>query len=408
MTNQNVVVVICGALRLLISATFPSLRSQLDNTVEFSTPFTSFKSLSEGVFLYDNGFPLYNGGVVHHSPLLIAFMSVIMKFRLDGLLYAVIDCIICWQLMEIVKSNNATILQLLQKKDHILIGIIYALNPLLVLSNISGSTVIFTHFAISSALYFSSKGRYTTTTFFMALASSLSIYSILLVIPFLALNVRSSEKAAGSKQFKMLLRDNLQSYLLFFSLLLLWSYKVSYQSFDFLSACYFQYMTFAKSFPNIGLWWYFFIEMFSSFIPFFKGVFNLLLVCFILPFTIRFNRLPIVAFVLSLGWIVLINPYPTLGAYGFLISLVPLFDKIYGYMKYPVISFLLLMHAVILSPLFYHLWIDLGSGNSNFFFALTFVYALGLSSILSDLIWGSLRLEYDGRKQDFNKRVTQI
>lgn len=74
-------------------------------------------------------------------------------------------------------------------------------------------------------------------------------------------------------------------------------------------------------------------------------------------------------------------------------------------LKYPFPVLLSLLYSSALAPTFYHLWINLGSGNSNFFYAITLVYALGLTIALADTLWVALRLEYDGGK---NPRLSQI
>ena len=45
------------------------------------------------------------------------------------------------------------------------------------------------------------------------------------------------------------------------------------RSWRFLTATYGIQLAFTDLTPNIGLWWYFFIEMFDSFRDFFLGVF---------------------------------------------------------------------------------------------------------------------------------------
>ncbi|KAL3230852.1 GPI transamidase component GAB1 [Nakaseomyces bracarensis] len=404
--------ILCGLIRLVISFVFPSLKYQLDNTAEFSTPFTSYKSLKEGVYLLRHGFSLYNGGIVHQPPILLAFLQPFMRLGIDYILYSVVDSIICYQIMELANSRSPQFSIFLKKHNGTsivtIIGLLYALNPLTVLSTISGSSTIFTNLAISSTLFFISKEYILASSIAVAIAGYLSAYPILLVIPLLSLvhgtKPKSFQSILSNKDVKLSILIVLTSVLVF----LLLSYQLSGHSYDYISFCYIQHLSFGKSFPNIGLWWYFFIEMFNSFVPFYKAVFNVFLFSFIVPFTMRFHSTPLSAFILSLGWITLTKPYPTLGDYGFFLSFLPLFQKLFGYMKFPVVSALLILHAIILSPLFYHLWIDLGSGNSNFFYALTLIYALGMGSILADITWASLRFEYDKGKPDYSKKITQI
>lgn len=42
--------------------------------------------------------------------------------------------------------------------------------------------------------------------------------------------------------------------------------------------------------PNLGLWWYFFMEIFDHFRDFFLLTFNVHLACYMLPFSIKYRR----------------------------------------------------------------------------------------------------------------------
>jgi GPI transamidase subunit PIG-U len=52
-------------LRVFILIFLPSLQVWLFDRVEISTPVTSFKRLLEGVHLFKNGLPIYEGGIYH-------------------------------------------------------------------------------------------------------------------------------------------------------------------------------------------------------------------------------------------------------------------------------------------------------------------------------------------------------
>lgn len=64
-------------------------------------------------------------------------------------------------------------------------------------------------------------------------------------------------------------------------------------------------------------------------------------------------------------------------------------------MRYPFVASSALLYATLLGPAFYHLWIYAGSGNANFFYAITLVWSLGLSIVLADSIFAALREEWE-------------
>lgn len=391
-TREKLILAACVVTRLLVSLLFPSLQQQLDKSVEFSTPFTSYRSLREGVYMLSNNFEPYDGGVVHHAPLLVAMLSFIRSDALVALVYASLDAVIASQLTCIARCFSTFI-----DIPVWLPSLLYSFNPLVLLSCISRSSVVFTNVCISTAILSALQGEIVLASAAIATAGYLSLYPILLLVPLLSLF-----KTKGAKV------KSIACAIATLALLLCLSNTVCCGSWDFLDATYGSLVRFDKLFPNLGLWWYFFIEMFAAFLPFFKAVFNVVVLSFVGPITVRFYKQPFYAFVLCLGWITLTKPYPTLGDAGFFLSFIPFFKPLYGYLRYTVLSCLLFLHAMLLSPIFYHLWVDLGSGNSNFFYAITLVYALAQASVVADLCWAMLRMDYDQGKPNYSLRITQI
>jgi len=67
-------------------------------------------------------------------------------------------------------------------------------------------------------------------------------------------------------------------------------------------------------------------------------------------------------------------------------------------MRYPYLSVALLLYASFLCPAFYYLWIYAGSGNANFFYAITLVWCLGHVLVLGDSLYAVLRDEWETRE----------
>ena len=78
-------------------------------------------------------------------------------------------------------------------------------------------------------------------------------------------------------------------------------------------------------------------------------------------------------------------------------------------MRYTFIAVAILLYAMLLGPAFYYLWIYAGSGNANFFYAITLVWSLGLSLIVADLLWAVLRDEWEVERPEMkDKTIKQI
>ena len=78
-------------------------------------------------------------------------------------------------------------------------------------------------------------------------------------------------------------------------------------------------------------------------------------------------------------------------------------------MRYTFFAISTLLYATLLGPAFYYLWIYAGSGNANFFYAITLVWSLGLSVLISDLLFAVLRDEWElERPEMIGKEIRQI
>ena len=78
-------------------------------------------------------------------------------------------------------------------------------------------------------------------------------------------------------------------------------------------------------------------------------------------------------------------------------------------MRYSFLTTAVLMYATLLGPAFYHLWIYAGSGNANFFYAITLVWSLGLTVLVADLVFAILRDELESERPELKgKEIRQI
>ena len=109
--------------------------------------------------------------------------------------------------------------------------------------------------------------------FALSLASYLSLYPILLFPPLLLLSFDRQSPSKSSHSLPAFAATNLAAVGVAISTLLALSYLVTGQSWEFLSSMYGVLLLLPDLTPNVGLWWYFFIEMFDSFREFFLGVF---------------------------------------------------------------------------------------------------------------------------------------
>lgn len=110
---------------------------------------------------------------------------------------------------------------------------------------------------------------------------------------------------------------------------LLYSSNLLTGSWQFLMSTYGTLLLLPDLTPNVGLWWYFFIEMFDSFREFFLGVFWLHMISYGPGFSIRFRKQPLFAAVALTGVIAIFQPYPSVADSALFLGLLPLYRHIF-------------------------------------------------------------------------------
>lgn len=127
---------------------------------------------------------------------------------------------------------------------------------------------------------------------------------------------------------------------------------------------------------------------------------------------------PLYAAFILLGILGTFKPYLTLSDPGLFISMISLFPEIYPCtfvhlpqnvistyippdLRHPIVTTLLHLHASLLLPLFHHLWLAQGTGNANFFYAITLVFGISNGAALIDCIYSGLRIAIGEGKEGF-------
>jgi len=192
------------------------------------------------------------------------------------------------------------------------------------------------------------------------------------------------------------------------SSLLYMSFQIT-GSWEFLSSTYGVQLLMPDLTPNVGLWWYFFIEMFDSFRSFFLAVFWLHLSSYVFPLTIRIRRQPLFVITTILGIFAIFKPYPSISDISLYFGLLTLYRHIMPLMRHTFLAGSVVGYSSVLGPAFYYLWIYAGSGNANFFYAITLVWSLGLSILVADSLYAVLRDEIEVERPVLKrKEIIQI
>lgn len=317
--ERDTVAIYAGAiaLRLFVFLIFPNLSQFLTAQVEISTPVSSFKRLQEGLFLYQHGLSPYDGGVFHQAPLLLVVFDILPS----ALVFIGLDLANGLALHAIAERLSIPTPRF-KKLNGSLIAAAYLFNPFTVLSCLGKSTTIFTNTAIIQAVLSAQSGNGIRAMFGVAVGSYLSMYPALLVPPVMLMVHKSTPQSWSGIITLVVTYFGLIGALLGITPILTSGF------WDFLSSCYGAQITVTDLTPNVGLWWYFFIEIFDSFRDFFIGVFWLQLVGYVGAMTFRLRTQPLFVVISLVGLFAVFKPYPSIADVSLYLGLLPLYQHV--------------------------------------------------------------------------------
>lgn len=222
----------------------------------------------------------------------------------------------------------------------------YLFNPFTILTCLARPTSVFTHTLILEATARAASGATITCLLALALASYLSLYPLLLLPPLLMLCHDSQGSRTEAGPHSPAPRSKTPSgkdgtdprdtgavnfavtytgvFATALAVLLLFS-RAFTGSWNFLFTHYLHMLLMPTLTPNVGLWWYFFTEMFDSFREFFLAVFWLHVLAYMPALCIRLRRQPLFVVCAILGVVSIYAPYPAAGDAGLFLSVLGLF-----------------------------------------------------------------------------------
>lgn len=338
------------------------------------------------------------------------------------------------------------------------VAAVYLLNPFTLLTCLARPTTVFTTFFVLLSIRHATQGKPTTTAFALALASYTSLHPVLLLPPIGLLCYDQICKAspppttkdakvvqsttATTKPTPLAFAISLLTPFALTTVLLLGLSRALLPSFTFLHSLYLTPLSLPDLTPNPGLWWYFFTEMFDAFRSFFLGVFWLHMLAYSLPFTVRLRAQPLAAVIAMLGVLAIFQPYANVGEVGAWLASTCLMGHVFSSKSLPSLSFsqtqffystkkakkqntnmhaqpvssthrypfpalAALLYATLLGPAFHYLWLYAGSGNANFFYAITLVWNLALLILETDLVYAALRDEWEAERPGVKGKVAR-
>lgn len=443
-------VIIAGLIVRLGFFLLPSLDfvpSILERRPELSTPTSSFMAIKEALHLQKvyksfNGTlpPPYQSGNLYLPPIILRYLEPIVG-KMDSttrlfhistaLIWSFSDLITAIFLASIYNKKQKYLKRIhispdqAQLDNSILSGsalssaggiaAFFLFNPFSIATCLARSTATFNNLALSLAINSALSASFLMVSLGMATAILISVYPILLTPAIIILySMSASPNTSFTRNGKQTWSIG-QAILCFFFILATLalhtyvSYEVSGKDWTFIDRAYGTILFVPDLSPNIGLWWYFFIEIFDHFRDFFLLAFNVHVASYTIPLTIKYKEDPLFAITALTGLIAVLKSYPTLGDASIFLSLLMLHKEISPYLRHTLFTILLYTLATFMMPALHHLWLQAGSGNANFFYASTLVWALAGGSCVLDAMWawGRWRWETE-RNQDTSGNRNEI
>lgn len=374
--------------------------------VQVVSPVTSWFRVTECVALASKQMSPYSGDICHHPPLVVQFFQVLpagysfwfflfCDILTAMVLYTAAASYTSKQLSDQEKnktkyaSDTAVLLLDECKLRNVPLTVMafYLVNPYTLVSCVAQSTVILSNLVTAMVLLCMVNRWFSLSCVCIAMSSYLSLYPIMLLVP---VTIYACQKSCS---VTVPVIKCLTSLILMLCGLLYTSYKMD-SSWQFVYSVYGFILEAPDLTPNMGLFWYFFLEMFDHFRLFFLWVYQINAFIYTVPLAVIFRKQPMLICYALISLVTLFKSYSTFGDLSLPIALLPLWSYTYRYMRNVLLIMAMLLFTSVLGPGMWHLWVYAGSGNSNFFYAVTLAYCTAQIFLLSDVLYAHLRYEY--------------
>jgi len=414
-------------------------KETLRHRVEIVTPVSDWKRAYEAIHLWNSGLDPYDGNIFHEYPISLQFYKMVSSCLDVDLVFVSTDILTALLLLEsiyrqLIRDNEGK--EEAEKRSK-LVFLFYLFSPLTIISCAGQSTVIFTNFLIALILYTLSIRTFRALTCVLcALLACNNIYFSTLILPiFVCMEYSSRDRKKignvdkdsikttstssetrptthlrnsnhrerddvktkdtyemgsihyySEANFSSSLANSAIICLVSIIAILVTSYILMGNSLHFIYASYLFTLKVEDLTPNIGIYWYFFTEMFGHFLPFFTCVVQILSFIQVIPLTVILRDRPYFALYIIALVSTICQPYPSLANIGLLTSILPQYLDLFNHLYQGLKVLCTCITCLCLWPIFWHLWIVMGTANANFYFGATLAFMAALIFFTVDLL----------------------
>eukprot|EP00029_Vermamoeba_vermiformis_P001390 TRINITY_DN11562_c0_g1_i1.p1 TRINITY_DN11562_c0_g1~~TRINITY_DN11562_c0_g1_i1.p1 ORF type:complete len:426 (+),score=145.81 TRINITY_DN11562_c0_g1_i1:73-1350(+) len=381
---------------------------------EISTPVSSHKRVLEGLYLQSAGQSPYQGSVYNQPPLILSLIGYLLQFKqfyavqLFYICLDVLNAILLYKILQLHRpqqvreleeeqvlremsaTNSTSALQQQASKYttlHLLPSLpelsaaLYLLNPYTWMASVALSPTLLFNTAVLVLLYAALAHRALLALPALALATYLVPHAIVLVAPVIVL-----------LRLRLALRVVfvLTTLLLVAALLYVtdaWSVTRVLQSYG-------TTMLASDLQPNIGLFWYYFTEIFTHFRAFFLFVFQYHLFIYFIPLTWRLKNHPELVYWALVAAMAIFKAYPSVADISLHLSMLPLFVHKLRELHYGFVIGCGFVYITVLAPIIWRMWIFTGTGNANFYYGLNLALAVLQILLVTDSLSAVLKRDF--------------
>ncbi|XP_014214639.1 phosphatidylinositol glycan anchor biosynthesis class U protein [Copidosoma floridanum] len=415
MDHRIVYFFLAGVVRLLLMNS--DYQNVIADRVEVSTALNSWKRVTEGVYLRSIGVDPYSGDLFHETPLSLVIFDFVQKnfpmYRL-WLLFVMFDVMTAFILgitaayyirESVDRDKSEKALRDKTKSDQddnfssitapntssiFYVTAAYLFNPYIVLNCVGLTTTVFTNFLLSVTLLAMIKRSVPIFSLSISLLTLQGLYPICLIVPAAIYIIKDSKSENVPKQIVKIICTFIitLSSLIYISYLIVGSWSFLHSTIGFI-------LLVPDLRPNIGLYWYFFTEMFEHFRSLFIASFQInVSLLFIVPLALRLRKDPMLLAFSYLALDAIFKSYPCIGDVGFYLSLLPLWRHLFRHMQQEFFVGCFILFCTVFAPTVWHQWIYLRSANANFYFGVTLAFAIAQIFLLTDILFANVKREF--------------
>ncbi|KAI1713578.1 GPI transamidase subunit PIG-U domain-containing protein [Ditylenchus destructor] len=336
-------VVLAVALRLLA---YFYLTGFFETCPQLVTPWNSFKRFKEGIFLHESGTvdDVYDGDMFH------VILDLFTAFFIDEFVR---------NYVSMRAGANADCADVMSRKMGNIAFAGYLLNPMTI-----GSWTVLNYLIFSVIA--------------LGIAAQLNVYHLVL-LAVIILNFKNRLPAVLMTIFFIIGSLFAVNFLLVENPLRLFHTTIGF------------FLTVPDLSPNVGIFWYFFAQVFEHYRLLFLFAFQFNVLIHIAPLSITLRKNPYVLAVSLLMFIAIFSSYPSYAETALYLPYIAAFTDMHKYIRHGLVLGSTLVATVVLTPIMWRIWVETGTGNANFFFAITWVFNLAQIFILADFVGAYLR-----------------